>query len=162
MAALRIVSASPGECLSAIREAVGKDYPVLVKVNTNCAGEADEAYAQDILYFCRQFEALGADAIELSGYNWLGLGKKKIPTFYLDRAKTIRQEVKIPLILVGGVRGPESASRFWIPASISSLPPVPSSASRTLCATWSRAKTPPASAAPSAWVTSGPRRAAAA
>ena len=70
-----------GECLSAIRQAVGKDYPILVKVNTNCAGEADEAYAQDILYFCRQFEALGADAIELSGYNWLGLGKKKIPTF---------------------------------------------------------------------------------
>ncbi len=69
----------PGECLSAIRQAVGKDYPVLVKVNTNCAGEADGAYAQDILYFCRQFEALGADAIELSGYNWLGLGKKKDP-----------------------------------------------------------------------------------
>ena len=68
-----------GECLSAIRQAVGKDYPILVKVNTNCAGEADEAYAQDILYFCRQFEALGADAIELSGYNWLGLGKKKDP-----------------------------------------------------------------------------------
>lgn len=66
----------PGECLTAIRQAVGQDYPVLVKVNTNCAGEADEAYAQDILYFCRQFEALGADAIELSGYNWLGLGKK--------------------------------------------------------------------------------------
>ena len=36
------------------------------------------------------FEALGADAIELSGYNWLGLGKKKVPTFYLDRAKAIR------------------------------------------------------------------------
>ena len=88
---------------------MGPDDPVRVKGNTNCAGEADGAYAQDILYFCRQFEALGADAIELSGYNWLGLGKKKVPTFYLDRAKAIRQEVKLPLILVGGVRGPESA-----------------------------------------------------
>ena len=67
----------PGECLTAIRRAVGQDYPVLVKVNTNCAGEADEAYAQDILYFCRQFEALGADAIELSGYNWLRRGKRR-------------------------------------------------------------------------------------
>ena len=94
----------PGECLTAIREAVGQDYPVLVKVNTNCAGEADAAYAQDILYFCRQFEALGADGIELSGYNWLGLGKKKVPTFYLDRAKEIRKAVSLPLILVGGVR----------------------------------------------------------
>ena len=40
--------------------------------------------------------------------NWLGLGKKQVPTFYLDQAKAIRQEVKIPLILVGGVRGPET------------------------------------------------------
>ena len=32
-----------------------------------------------------------------------------MPTFYLDQAKAIRQEVKIPLILVGGVRGPETA-----------------------------------------------------
>ncbi len=55
-------------------------------------------------YFCRQFEALGADGIELSGYNWLGLGKKKVPTFYLDRAKEIRKAVSLPLILVGGVR----------------------------------------------------------
>jgi 2,4-dienoyl-CoA reductase-like NADH-dependent reductase (Old Yellow Enzyme family) len=101
----------PARCLAAVREAVGKDYPVLVKVNSNCAGEADEAYAQDILYFCRQFQALGADAIELSGYNWLGQGKKKIPTFYLDRATAIHQEVSIPLILVGGIRDTESAEK---------------------------------------------------
>lgn len=99
----------PARCLTAIREAVGPDYPVLVKVNTNCSGEYKEAYAEDILYFCRQFEALGADAIELSGYNWLGLGKKKVPTFYLDQAKAIRAQVKLPLILVGGVRSLEAA-----------------------------------------------------
>ena len=94
----------PGRCLAAIREAVGKDYPVLVKINTNCAGEADGQYAEDILYYCRQIEALGADAIELSGYNWLGQGKKKVPTFYLERSKAIRAAVSLPLILVGGVR----------------------------------------------------------
>lgn len=94
----------PGECLRAIREAVGAEYPVLVKVNTTCSGEADAAYAQDILYFCRQFQALGADALELSGHNWLGLGKKKVPTFYLQRAKAVRAAVTLPLILVGGIR----------------------------------------------------------
>lgn len=101
----------PGECLTAIREAVGADYPVLVKVNTNCSGEADAAYAEDILYYCQQFEALGADAIELSGYNWLGLGKKKVPTFYLDRAGQIAKAVKIPTILVGGIRTVEQADQ---------------------------------------------------
>ena len=82
----------PGGCLRAIREAVGPDYPVLVKLNSNCAGEADAQYAKDLLYFCQQFEALGADAIELSGYNWLGLGK------------TVVDMLSIPVILVGGVR----------------------------------------------------------
>ena len=52
-----------GGGMAAIREAVGADFPVLVKVNTNCAGEADAAYAEDIVYYCKQFEALGADAI---------------------------------------------------------------------------------------------------
>ena len=37
---------------------------------------------------------------------------KKIPTFYLDRAVQIRQAVSIPLILVGGVRGPETAQQI--------------------------------------------------
>lgn len=102
----------PARCLTAIRAAVGQDYPVLVKVNTNCAGEADAAYAEDIVYYCKQFEALGADAIELSGYNWLGLGKKKVPTFYLERASKIAQEVKIPTILVGGIRNMEQVDQI--------------------------------------------------
>ena len=74
--------------------------------------EPDAAYAEDILYFCRRFEALGADAIELSGYNWLGLGKKKVPTFYLERAAQIAKEVKIPTILVGGVRTLEQVDQI--------------------------------------------------
>lgn len=94
----------PARCLSAIRAAVGKDFPVLVKLNTNCAGEADAAYAEDAVYFCQQMQALGADAIELSGYNWLGLGRKKVPTFYLERAAKLRAAVTLPLILVGGIR----------------------------------------------------------
>ena len=98
--------------VAAIREAVGADFPVLVKVNTNCAGEADAAYAEDIVYYCKQFEALGADAIELSGYNWLGLGKKKVPTFYLERASKIAKEVKIPTILVGGIRNMEQVDQI--------------------------------------------------
>ena len=102
----------PARCLTAIREAVGKDFPVLVKVNTNCQGEADTAYAEDIVYFCQQFEALGADAIELSGYNWLGLGKKKVPTFYLERSAAIRKAVSLPLILVGGVRSVAHADQI--------------------------------------------------
>lgn len=90
--------------LIALREALGADYPILVKVNTNCAGEADAAFADDIVYFCQQFEALGVDAIELSGFDWIAQGKAKNNNYYMARAKAVRAAVKIPLILVGGVR----------------------------------------------------------
>lgn len=95
--------------LTAMREAVGPEYPVLVKVNSNCHGEADAAYAEDIVYFCKQFEALGADAIEFSGYNWLPMGKKQIPTFYRERAAAVEKAISIPVILVGGIRSAEQA-----------------------------------------------------
>lgn len=90
--------------LLALREALGEDYPILVKVNSNCAGEADAAYAEDIVYFCKQYEALGVDAIELSGFDWIAQGKAKNHNYYLERAKAVRAAVKTPIIFVGGVR----------------------------------------------------------
>lgn len=95
------------QILLALREALGADYPILVKVNTNCAGEADAAYAEDIVYFCREFEALGVDAIELSGFDWIAQGKQKNHNYYLERAKAVRAAVNIPIIFVGGVRTQE-------------------------------------------------------
>ncbi len=95
----------PRQVLVALREALGADYPILVKVNTNCYGEErDAAYAEDIIYFCREFEALGVDAIELSGFDWIAQGKQKNHNYYLERAKAVRAVVKTPLIFVGGVR----------------------------------------------------------
>lgn len=94
----------PGKILLALREALGQDYPILVKVNSNCAGEADAAYAEDIVYFCQQFEALGVNAIELSGFDWIAQGKKKNHNYYLERAKAVHAAVKTPIIFVGGVR----------------------------------------------------------
>ncbi len=90
--------------LLALRAALGDEYPILVKVNTNCAGEADVAFANDIVYFCQQFEALGVDAIELSGFDWIAQGKAKNHNYYMERAKAVRAAVQTPLILVGGVR----------------------------------------------------------
>ena len=93
--------------LIAMREALGEEYPILVKVNTNCAGEDNQAYGEDLIYFCKQFEELGVDAIELSGFDWIPQGKQKNHNYYLERAKAVRAAVKIPLILVGGVRNKE-------------------------------------------------------
>ncbi|MEG2001222.1 MAG: NADH:flavin oxidoreductase, partial [Evtepia sp.] len=90
--------------IRALREALGKDYPLLVKINSNCAGEADAAYEEDLIYFCKQYEAEGLDAIELSGFDFVTVGRKNPHIFYLERAKKVRAAVNIPLILVGGIR----------------------------------------------------------
>lgn len=90
--------------LNALREALGQDYPLLVKVNTNCAGEADATYEPLLLEYCRQFQEAGVDAIELSGFDWIPQGKKQNHNYYLERAKKVRAVVDVPLILVGGIR----------------------------------------------------------
>ena len=99
--------------LVALREALGADFPILTKVNTNCAGDADAAYAEDILYFCKEFEALGVNAIELSGYDWIGQGKKQNRNYYIERAKAVKAAVNIPLILVGGIRNMDDVNAVF-------------------------------------------------
>ncbi len=90
-----------------LRAAVGADYPILIKINANCAGEADAQYAEDFVYFCQQLEALGADAIEVSGFDWIAKGKAKEHNYYLARISKAMETVKIPFIMVGGMRTQE-------------------------------------------------------
>lgn len=98
----------PKRVAQAVIEAVGPDYPVLVKINSNCAGEADEQYEQDLIYFCKEYEKLGVAAVELSGFNFIALGKKQARNYYLERAKALKAALNIPVIFVGGVRDQEN------------------------------------------------------
>ena len=132
----------PGECLTAIRQAVGQDYPVLVKVNTNCAGEADEAYAQDI-------PSTSAASLKRWGrrhravrLQLAGPGQEEGAHLLPDRAKAIRQAVKIPSswwAASGALRAPRPS---WTLKTTLSPPPAPSSASRTSSSTWKRGGLP--------------------
>ncbi len=97
----------PKRVAQAVMDAVGADYPVLVKINSNCAGDANEKYGEDLLYFCREYEKLGITAIELSGYNFIAMGKKEAHNYYIERAKKLKSELNIPIIFVGGVRTQE-------------------------------------------------------
>jgi 2,4-dienoyl-CoA reductase-like NADH-dependent reductase (Old Yellow Enzyme family) len=93
----------PGQVLAAVRQAVGPQFPVLVKINANCA-QHDDTYAEDLLYYCREMERLGATAIELSGCDFTPRGRAGERLYYLDRAKRVKAAVGIPVLLVGGAR----------------------------------------------------------
>lgn len=90
------------EILLGIKEACGEDYPVFVKINSNVPTE-DEAYEQDLVYILNQCHLLNVEAVELSGCD-LFQKKRHDHLYYLERAKRLKQQVDIPLILVGGIR----------------------------------------------------------
>ncbi|MEE8574047.1 MAG: NADH:flavin oxidoreductase [Thermodesulfobacteriota bacterium] len=99
----------------AVREKVGPDFPVMIKINS---ADFDEVglTPEDSVWVCKRLSKLGIDAIELSG----GLpastpktpARLKIDTpekeaYFKDYAKGLKPLIKCPLILVGGLRSIE-------------------------------------------------------
>jgi len=108
------------EALGRIRQAVGPDYPVLVKMNTSdhLAGGLELREAAGI---ARRLEAAGIDAIELSGGTGAseklrpvrtGICREEQEAYFAAAARAFRPEVRIPLLLVGGIRSFAVAERI--------------------------------------------------
>ena len=105
------------ETIEKIREAVGPDYPILIKMN--CEDFVDGGLSPDeSMHAGRIFEQSGADALEISGGTVVsgklnpartGIAKQEDEAYFKDRAVAFRKEVSVPLILVGGIRSPEVA-----------------------------------------------------
>jgi 2,4-dienoyl-CoA reductase-like NADH-dependent reductase (Old Yellow Enzyme family) len=101
------------EVLGSIRQATGKSFPVLIKMNSEDFVE-DGFSRQDMLDVCKMLENAGIDAIELSGGT--AFSGKYIPVrtgkfdtadrqvFYRQAAQNYKANIKTPLILVGGIR----------------------------------------------------------
>jgi 2,4-dienoyl-CoA reductase-like NADH-dependent reductase (Old Yellow Enzyme family) len=89
------------ETYSAVREAVGIDYPVLVKVN--CMDGIENGLSEgDFRYVCAELSKLGVDAIEVSG-NWLERSKEK-DTYFKNEAEVVAKENQVAVIVTGGNR----------------------------------------------------------
>jgi 2,4-dienoyl-CoA reductase-like NADH-dependent reductase (Old Yellow Enzyme family) len=108
------------ETLQSVRAAVGKDYPVLAKLQ---AGDflPGGLEAGDMLRAASMLDRAGVDAIELSGGTILALVggapnaspvrvEKRI--YYEEAARRYKAEVKVPLMLVGGIRCLAEAQRL--------------------------------------------------
>ena len=112
------------EAYDRVRNAVGDQYPVLIKMNvTDYLDDGltmDEAFEAASMY-----EAAGFDAIELSGGTGWGLRilgdpnrhpsrhvKDKEEAYYRDMARLLKQDVQTPIILTGGIRSYEVAAQI--------------------------------------------------
>jgi len=108
------------EILAAVRRRVGADYPVLIKLNGNDGIEggleAEEAAAAAAI-----LEGAGLDAVEVSsgmtrharhGSARKGILGPEAEAYNRPEAECIRRRVRLPLLLVGGIRSLETAERL--------------------------------------------------
>lgn len=101
------------EVVAAIRAAVGRDFPVGVKLNSADfqRGGFDEAESMAVV---AALEAAGLDLLEISGGSYeapamMGDATRRASTvareaYFLDYARAVRERTKLPLMLTGGFR----------------------------------------------------------
>lgn len=107
------------EILIAMREKVGKDFPILIKLNSSDYVKAGGLTTEDSLYVAKKLADLGINAIEVSGGNEsikevaennLGAARKRVAlskdneSYFKDYAIKLAQMVDIPVVLAGGNR----------------------------------------------------------
>ena len=109
------------ECLRGIRDAVGNHYPVLIKINSD--DYLDGGFNnQDMVGLAAMLETEGIDAIEISGGTHLspqeylfsrktGVVSEDKELYYLEAARLYREKIKVPLMLVGGIKSYGVAER---------------------------------------------------
>ncbi|MGL5312560.1 MAG: NADH:flavin oxidoreductase, partial [Peptostreptococcaceae bacterium] len=107
------------EVYEEIRNRVGEEFPVLIKVNCQDFMDKDGLTPEDSIYVSKKLAQLGIDAIEISGGNEstpsvlegnLGPARTKVvmgkdrESYFREYATMLAKEVDVPVILVGGNR----------------------------------------------------------
>ncbi len=107
------------EIIKAVREITGKDYPILIKLNSRDYLE-NGLELEDSIQAGLLFAETGIDAIELSGGTFssgklspsrAAINAPEKEAYFKEDAKIFRSKVQVPLILVGGMRSPDEAGK---------------------------------------------------
>ena len=107
------------EIYEAMREAIGKEFPILIKLNSADYIKESGLTVEDSLYVAKKLADLGIDAIEVTGGNEsiqevldnnMGAARTKIiaskdrESYFKDYASKLAAMIDIPVILIGGNR----------------------------------------------------------
>ena len=108
------------EVFQAIRESVGGNFPVLIKMNSKEFVDGGLA-TEDFVQAGKMLANAGIDAIEISGglpisattrSCQLGINKEEKEAYFQEEAKALRRQTDVPIILVGGNRSYHVAERL--------------------------------------------------
>ena len=89
------------EIIEKVREKVGKDYIVGLKINSE-DGEENGITEEGLITACQLAEKAGIDYIQISGMRWIS-ERIKSP-IYAEISAKLAEKVNIPVMLTGGVR----------------------------------------------------------
>ena len=100
------------EVLRAVREAVGKEYPVTIRFGA-CDFLEGGSTIDEIPQAARLFEEAGADAIDISG-GLKGFMRPGVtgPGYFKDMSMAARAAVSVPVVLTGGVTSGEELEQL--------------------------------------------------
>jgi 2,4-dienoyl-CoA reductase-like NADH-dependent reductase (Old Yellow Enzyme family) len=106
------------EVLGSIRNAVGRDYPILVKLN--CQDFVENGLTlEESVQVGIMLEKAGIDAIELSGgllnnpnIMQSDIESEETEAYFQTEAQAFKEKISVPLILVGGIRTFELAKKL--------------------------------------------------
>ena len=97
------------EIIHAIREVVGNDYPLALRLGA-CDYMTDGSTIKDSIFAAREFEKAGIDFMDISGGFCGYINPTSHKQGYFDElSKAIKDNVSIPVILTGGIVDVETA-----------------------------------------------------
>jgi 2,4-dienoyl-CoA reductase-like NADH-dependent reductase (Old Yellow Enzyme family) len=106
------------EVLEKIRSSVGRDFPVLVKLNSEDFIDGGLTL-EDSVRVGQMLQEGGIDAIEVSGGTVVSgdhcrqdIDSKEKEAYWREAAKVFKEKLHVPLILVGGVRSFQLAEQL--------------------------------------------------
>lgn len=100
------------QVIEAVRSAVGKDFPILLRLGASDFTEGGTTIA-DSQIAAREFEKAGVNIIDISG----GFSGYIIPGltgegFFAPLSESVKKAVSIPVILTGGITGAQAAEQL--------------------------------------------------
>jgi 2,4-dienoyl-CoA reductase-like NADH-dependent reductase (Old Yellow Enzyme family) len=108
------------EVYDAVRNVVGKEFPILIKLNTTDGPEGGISI-QEALGVAKSLASRGLAAVEVSGgmagsdeyrASRKGIAKRSQEAYFREAARIFKQELTIPVILVGGIKSYEIAEEI--------------------------------------------------
>lgn len=101
------------EVIDAVRKETGAGYPLLLRLGALDYMEGGNEIA-DAVAAARAFEKAGVNLLDISGgmCGYVVPGRESVPGYFSDASEAIRQAVKIPVLLTGGITTPEQADQL--------------------------------------------------